>query len=355
MEKIRTNRILWQFVIWGGIWLLISFILTNGMDQPERFMRRSLSSLIGIAAVVFVNLRLLLPRFYFQKKLPTFIIGGFILVLSVVFLLFGDLFPWVEWFNPPKKPNHILDGNRSFNLRNSSPFGIHWMKNTMPFLVAFLGSTLVEVARFANQKEKEMIRLENDKLETEVKFLKSQINPHFLFNILNNIYALTVIKSDKAPDSLLHLSDMLRYMLYDSNEGKVPLKKEITYLKNYINLKLLKDSRGMDVTVDLDESQPNLLVAPLLFIPFIENAFKHSKVEDLKNGHIKISLQTADKGLEFKVENSIPKNKFTKDKVGGIGLPNIQQRLELLYPNQHTLDIQQNEHSFSVFLKLDLS
>jgi len=152
----------------------------------------------------------------------------------------------------------------------------------------------------------------------------------------------------------MRLSEMLRYMLYDSNDGTVPLQKEIEYLENYINLASLKDSRGLNIKVDLDKSQPGLMVAPLLFIPFVENAFKHSKIEDLKNGFIDISLKTSHKQIEFIIENSIPNVVFTKDKLGGIGLPNTKQRLDLLYPNKHLLSISDNGKVYSVYLKLDL-
>ena len=231
---------------------------------------------------------------------------------------------------------------------------VTWLRYFIPLLISFVGSTLIELTHFANKKEKAAISLEKEKLDTEMKFLKSQINPHFLFNVLNNIYTLTVIKSDKAPDNLMRLSEMLRYMLYDSNDGKVPLQKEIDYLENYISLASLKDSRGLKIKVDFDKSHADLKVAPLLLIPFVENAFKHSKIEDLKNGFINISLKTSHEHLEFYIENSISNTVFKKDKVGGIGLPNTKKRLDLLYPNRHLLSISDSEKVYSVFLKLDL-
>ena len=293
--------------------MLISFVLTNGLEQPELFIRRGLASLIGIAIIVVVNLRFLLPQFYSKKKLPEFIIASIVLFIGVVLLLNSEVFPWADWFNPQERSFATLREKGTFGKTRNPLFGVRWMRYMMPFFIAFLGSTLVEITRFANRKEKEAIRSEKDKLETEVKFLKSQINPHFLFNVLNNIYALTMAKSDKAPENIHRLSGMLRYMLYDSNEGKVLLKKEITYLQNYTNLALLKDSRGLRITLNLDKSRPELMVSPLLFITFVENAFKHSKIEDLKNGSINIALKTYENHLEFTVENSIPKNSFTKD------------------------------------------
>jgi two-component system LytT family sensor kinase len=219
--------------------------------------------------------------------------------------------------------------------------------------ISFLwGSTLVELTLYVSSKEKAILSIEKEKLDTEIKFLKSQINPHFLFNVLNNIYSLTVIKSDKAPENLLRLSGMLRYMLYDSNEEKVALGKEIEYLENYIKLAELKDSRGLKIQVALDKSQPNLRIAPLLFIPFVENAFKHSKIEDLKNGFININLSVSNDHLVFNIENSIPNIRISKDDVGGIGLANTKQRLHLIYPDKHFLDISDDRSTYSVILNI---
>lgn len=126
-------------------------------------------------------------------------------------------------------------------------------------------------------------------------------------------------------------------------------------MENYVSLALLKDSRGLNVKVDLDKGHPDLRVVPLLFIPFVENAFKHSKIEDLNNGYININLKTSNDQIEFSIENSIPNVVFKKDKNGGIGLTNTVQRLELLYPNKHLLSISDSGKTYSVHLKLDLT
>ena len=153
----------------------------------------------------------------------------------------------------------------------------------------------------------------------------------------------------------MQLSEILRYMVYDSNEEKVPLKNEINYIRNFVDLKLLKDSRGMDVELNLDSSAESLMIAPLLLIPFVENAFKHSKIENLNNGYIKINLIADSQWMEFKVINSIPEHNFTKDEVGGVGLENTKKRLELLYPNgQHELKINPTDDRFEVILKISV-
>lgn len=352
MLRKSYQHLFQQLLIWTVSWMLISFFLTNGIEYPERFFRRITPTFIGMVLIIVINYKILLPKFYFNKRNLLFVASGLLLTIGVFLLIYSEIMPWAEWVRPKRSPfSESSDGMGKGRFSSRLIFGL-LMTLIMPLLIAFLGSTLIEISRYANRKEKEVIKTEKAKLATELKFLKSQINPHFLFNTLNNIYTLTVIKSDKAPENLLRLSDMLRYMLYDTDNSHVPLKKEIDYLKNYVQLMGLKDSRGLNVTLELDESQPDLPVAPLLFIPLIENAYKHSKIEDLQKGFIHIQLKTEKKQIAFTVENSVSTTNFTKDKAGGIGLQNIRQRLELLYPERHELAINETADRYVVKLKL---
>ncbi len=347
MAKIEQNRLYWHILLWGGTWFLLMLFLSEGWENPMRLLYRGFPMIMSLLLLIIINLLFLLPKLYFKRRIGLYILVSLLLFTGMIWLLDNDFFLLQELAEKYNNPE-ILSERR----KNNTP--ITWLRFAAPLLISFVGSTLIELTHYANQKEKAFISIEKEKLDTEIKFLKSQINPHFLFNVLNNIYTLTVIKSDKAPENLMRLSEMLRYMLYDSNEGKVPLKKEIHYLENYINLASLKDSRGLNIKVDLDRSQTGLMIVPLLFIPFVENAFKHSKIEDLKNGFIHIKLNTSNQYLEFSVENSIPNIAFKKDKIGGIGLANTKQRLDLLYPNKHELKISETGNTYSVYLKLDL-
>ena len=347
MAKIERNRVFKHILIWGVAWLLLILFLTEGWEDPLRLLYRGLPVIVSLLTLIAINLLYLLPELYFKRKLGLYCLISFFLFIGIIWLLNNDLLIFSELAEKYKVPER-----RYQQRRNTQP--VTWLRFFIPLLISFVGSTLIELTHFANKKEKAAISIEKEKLDTEIKFLKSQINPHFLFNVLNNIYSLTVIKSDKAPDNVMRLSEMLRYMIYNSNDGKVPLQKEIDYLENYISLASLKDSRGLNIKVDLDKSQVGLKVAPLLFIPFVENAFKHSKIEDLKNGFINISLKNSNKHIEFSIENSIPNTVFKKDKVGGIGLPNTKKRLDLLYPNKHELNISDNGKVYAVYLKLDL-
>lgn len=347
MAKIEKNRVFKHILIWGVAWFLLILFFTEGWEDPLRLLYRGLPVIVSLLILIAINLLYLLPELYFKKKIGLYFLISFFLFIGIIWLLNNDLFIFSELAEKYNIPEGLSQRRRNAQT-------VTWLRFFIPLLISFVGSTLIELTHFANKKEKAAISIEKEKLDTEINFLKSQINPHFLFNVLNNIYTLTVIKSDKAPENLMRLSKMLRYMLYDSNDGKVPLQKEIDYLENYISLASLKDSRGLNIKVDLYKSQASLKVAPLLLIPFVENAFKHSKIEDLKNGFINISLKTSNKFLEFSIENSIPDVVFKKDKIGGIGLPNTIQRLELLYPNKHELNISDNGKVYSVYLKLDL-
>lgn len=354
MATINGNRIFWHVLLWGGVWFLLILYIANGFGNVKFLLYGGLRVFVTVAVVLIVNLKFLLPRFYFKNRIGSYLVLCLLLFIVMIWLFSNNFFLFSELNEEAANLMDMVRKREIFNEKLNRPGSERWVRFTVPLLVSFVGSTMIELTRFANKKEKTIISIEKEKLDTEIKYLKSQINPHFLFNVLNNIYSLTVIKSDKAPDNLLRLSGMLRYMLYDSNEEKVTLGKEIDYLKNYILLAELKDSRGMKINVDMDNCQTNLKVAPLLFIPFVENAFKHSKIEDLENGFINIKMTSNGSQLDFKIDNSIPNCSISKDDVGGIGLVNTRQRLNLLYPNKHTLDISADKNTFLAHLKIDL-
>ncbi len=345
-----------QALIWGAGWLLMLLLLSKE-DIDFSFWYRSLLIIAGVSVVVFVNLRWLIPNLYLQKKRASYFFASTALLLMVVWGVHSDFLPWNRGSKESMDRTENIAGRSSRPDDDEAGGNFRWLlRNLPPLFISLLGSSLVAVSRYASEKEKEAMQFEKAKLETEVKFLKSQINPHFLFNALHNIYALTVIKPERASENLLKLSDMLRYMLYDSNEERVPLEREVEYLKSYVELAQLKESRGLDVQFEVGEDYHGLKVAPLLFIPFVENAFKHSQIEDLKNGYVHISLNIKGrKLLFFEVVNSKAQRTYTKDQQGGIGLDNVRQRLDLLYPERHQLAIHQTEATFNIHLELDCS
>jgi LytS/YehU family sensor histidine kinase len=205
-------------------------------------------------------------------------------------------------------------------------FGGMIMNGVIIIVVLFISTIYRNIAE-GRRREKNEIALENKILEAETSFLKSQINPHFLFNTLNNIYSLAVAKSDKTADSIHRLSDMLRYVIYESDEKLVRLEKEVNYIKAYIQMQLLKDEAIKNIRIDIDNIDKDLKIAPMILIPFVENSFKHSKIEDTKKGWMTINLKTVSGQMIFSIENSIPDTAQSKDKGSGVGLSNTRRRL----------------------------
>lgn len=192
--------------------------------------------------------------------------------------------------------------------------------------------------------------LKADKARAELALLRSQINPHFFFNTLNNLYSLVVQQSDKAPDVILKLSDMMRYTIYEGNKETVPLKEEIEYLQGYIDLHKIRYQKEVDIRFEFS-GNPDSEIAPLLFIILLENAFKHG-VESLREGAFIHASLTEDKGkISFKITNNFEEQEGVGQE--GIGLKNLKKRLELLYPGRHTFTITKEAGIFSIILQID--
>jgi LytS/YehU family sensor histidine kinase len=193
-----------------------------------------------------------------------------------------------------------------------------------------------------------------EELATELKFLRSQVSPHFLFNVLNNLVSMARYKSDQLEPSLIKLSGLMRYMLYESDERKVNIGTEIEYLKSYIELQKLRFEEDVDIKTDIlyDANTP-YTIEPMLLIPFVENAFKHG-VTPVDKPFIRIQLSTVGNTLRFIVENKFGGESLSKDKNSGIGLSNVKARLNLLYPKMYELSVEKKENIFSVNLLLKL-
>ena len=218
-------------------------------------------------------------------------------------------------------------------------------------LILMLGMNLAIKLYFRQRGDREkMKRLERENLEQQLEYLKYQINPHFFMNTLNNIHALVDIDPEKAKTTILELSKMMRFVLYEGNKQRVPLDREIAFLNNYIKLMKLRYTDKVRITVDTPEAVPNSEIPPLLFITFVENAFKHG-VSYQQESFIDIKIEVGSQ-LSFTCSNSrIPKE---EDKHGGVGLQNVKQRLDLIYGNSYSLDISDQSDTYTVILKIPL-
>lgn len=234
------------------------------------------------------------------------------------------------------------------------------MNENVIVTIAVVGLLLLVVAilvvvyvRHLNKTRQREIDLMHQNIEFEMKFLKSQINPHFLFNAMNNIYALSIIKSDRTPEMILKLSDMLRFTLYESESKKVKVGREVDYIVNFIEFQKIKMDSEPNIKVDISNCNKELMIEPMLLIPFIENSFKHGNIDNTKKGWLQVEIKTLGPMLIFQVANSLPSIAINKDVVGGIGVENVRKRLDMLYPGRYELDIKTDDSEFRVFMKID--
>ncbi len=214
-----------------------------------------------------------------------------------------------------------------------------------------LNQHLIEKEKL-NEKEIETLKRAN--LENNLQLLKSQINPHFLFNALNNIYTLSYLGDKKTPQKIDILSDMLRYVIYDCESEYVPIQKEIKYINNFIDFQQLKTEKKQNIEFINKIEDSSFLIAPMILIPFIENAFKHSKIERYPSHHVKITLEHRIENLYFTISNSILNNNMFEENKDqkGIGLENVINRLKIIYTNSYNLDISRTDNQFIVKLNI---
>lgn len=245
-----------------------------------------------------------------------------------------------RFFNVPL-PAHKLFFNETLQTSVSS------------VLFVLLLSGFVSVAGEFFKTDKKRKELENQRLNAELAFLKSQVNPHFFFNTLNTIYLLAHKKSDQTEHVVVKLSEIMRYMIYESNAAEVSLSREIKYLSDYIDLQKMRLSKKIEVQFNVEGDAGNLLIAPMMLIPFIENAFKHG-ISYLEESFIFIEIKILGSNIAFATRNKIFSKKEGVEESSGVGLENVQKRLALLYPGRHTLNIDQQNKEFVVDLNIRL-
>ncbi len=323
-------------------WMLVyTMMLTAGPSNGTSILEivRKLINIAFYILVVYVNLGYLIPRFLSQKNFMTYCL--LLLAMVAVFTPIEVLLLYITY--EEVEPREFLVMNQQYI-----------------FLLLFMiagGSTVIKIISDWQRHQRDRKDLETQRMQSEIKFLKSQINPHFLFNTLNSLYALTLKKSDKAPEIVIKLSEMMRYMLYECNERRVPLQKEVNYIENYLAMEKLRQSGQADIQFKVEGQITDQTIAPLIFIPFLENSFKHGLNHQISDGYVHVVMKVLDEKLLLRILNSKPNHstKSLEKHNGGIGLANVRRRLSLLYPNQYKLDIEDSEKEHIVELSLDLS
>jgi len=303
------------------------------------FQKTFISSVI-LLMFFYLSYFTLVPRFYFPKKyllLALCLIGAYLVVSLLPGFIIHDApprpFPGAV-DPPPRLPPHL-----------TRPITHALGRNFFPFVVVFVFSLMLRINNRLKQTEKE-------KLNAELSYLKAQINPHFLFNTLNSIYSLALEKSDHTANAVVKLSGMMRYVLNESHHDFVPLEKEINYISDYIELQKIRLGNTVDLQYDIAGQAPGKKIAPLILIPFIENAFKHG-VNPEENSKIKINFVMNNNALNLMVNNTLVKNTGKIEK-SGHGIKTTRKRLELIYPERHHLSIVESEGEFRLKLQIQL-
>ena len=332
-NKIKSNFYLDNVVIHMTVWLIVFglplFLIDRGQGINWSHFWRQASVMVGFMIVFYINYIYLIDRFLYRQKTTEFILINLLLIIVI-----GTLMYYAQ--------DYIISLNlegrtRRYRKRHQKTQYMFIARNLFSLALIVGLSVGIKMSARWSKVESERKELEKEKTEAELKNLKSQINPHFLLNTLNNIYALIEFNPTKAQTAVEELSKLLRHLLYDNNETYVPLLKEVEFIRNYIELMRIRLSKNVKLTTNIEVSPGTpTRIAPLIFISLIENAFKHG-VSGNKESFIDIQLKENLNGeVEFICRNSaFPKSE--SDKSGsGIGLNQVKRRLELLYPNQHT-------------------
>jgi sensor histidine kinase YesM len=336
--KVTLHILVWVVLI--TLPYIINLNRSRPPHQLTRFQELQLLRLNFISyfywiAIFYLNSFVLIPKFFYPKKYILYALG-FICSLLLAIVIHAILFK-------------ILLPDFSFNLGRTLWF------NTPTFLLTMAASTAFTMIADRILEEKRTLQREQENMKTELSFLRSQISPHFIFNVLNNIVALVRLKSDELEPTVIKLSGLMQYMLYETDEEKVSLKTETEYLQAYIDLQKQRFGKKVDIETHIDIESDFDEIEPMLLIPFIENAFKHG-VGMIENPQILINLKTEDDILTFEVKNKFnPEKNEIKDPSSGIGLPNVTRRLNLLYKNQHQLNIDKTNNWYNVSLTLKLT
>ena len=291
--------------------------------------------------VAYMNYFFFLPRFLERKKLGRYLFEFFVPFIVIMFFRVH-------------LQRYLMDG---YTHREMYFYSTQYVVQTVAgslFIVIF-----VSMLRFAKdwfEFEARKKEIENEKLTAELNFLKEQINPHFLFNTLNNLYYLAFTQSPNTTEVIAKLSQMMRYMIYDSNYPLVPLSKEIEYMQNYISLERLRLNDSIPIQLEIQGNPENVLIAPLIFITFLENAFKHGVSNNNPKAWVNVSIRLEGDECIYKVENSkvlsAPKG---MEERSGIGLQNVKRRLELSYPGKYQLQVDDQPDRYTVLLNLRLA
>ncbi len=335
LKQLLNNRLLQHLLFWAFSFLILINILRVSAELKPVDMIYTLIFHVPLILAVYINLMVLIPRYLARQKYLLY--SG-----CVAFTIFAGAEFYIYLFE--KWIDFIFPG-----FYFIAYYGF-W-DITLYLIVFLLLSSLIKLARawFIVKN------LEQQNTENQLKALRSQLNPHFLFNSLNNIYSLARKKDDAAPDVILQLSDILRYVIYDTDRETTTLAQEVEFIQKYVALQQLRLQHKEAVKLVIEGQIGEQKIAPLLFIPFIENSFKHGQTAQSEDNFIDINLVGRNESVYFRIRNRIGKNDLREKKqYNGIGIHNVRKRLNLLYKDQYHLEINRNKSIFEVKLEIKI-
>ena len=356
IQRSRSNviAILIQILVWLVFGLAVLFYqpLTGDITVPVQLWVKQAIVLGALVGAYYLNSLVLVPKFLLKNYTGYYFL--FIITIILAYLLINNLADkWLNIhqlmeaaFHHQGPPKHHDDGGFYFDI----------IALIIIILAFGIGTSITTIQKWQADKQYHLV-LEQEKTSSELSFLKAQINPHFFFNTLNNIYALTYADAETSRKAIHQLSRMMRYLLYDTPQEHTLLSQEVVFIKDYISLMQLRLTNAVVISFDAPAVLNDLPIASMMFLPFIENAFKHG-VSTTEASHINVMISQKDKQLDFFVTNSIVTNQSSNvDEYGGIGLNNTRRRLDLLYPEKYSLTIKELPEikEYSVHLMLDLS
>ncbi len=334
-------------------------------DAERRIILYNSSTFVFLVAFYYLNTQVLIPKLMFRKKWWLY---GLVILLFVIAFAYvpREVATWLNGGEPifqarnyqrPRVDSTLVDTLKNSVENRVRRTGRRGMgprfypgSYAIFFLVYAIGTSIAVTQRWLKAEQKNKA-VENEKLSTELSFLKSQINPHFFFNTLNNIYSLAIVQSDQTAPAVLKLSAIMRYILTETKQDWVPLTKEIKFISNYIELQQVRLTDKVSIHFNITGETEQVMVAPLIFIPFIENAFKYG-ISTREKTSIVIDLHVTGNSIDFKVSNPIAATQIDPAEKTGIGLQNTRRRLELLYQEKHELLITNQNNNYSVHLIL---
>lgn len=335
MAKVNfiNKSFIFQVVFWLGFWI-INFIDEIVNTEDDHAILVVTVYVLSIMTAVYINILWIIPKFLYNKRYVSYIVA--LMFSSTVMLLLFDLI------------GLAVEQNSLLELMEGDPFLFIGLIQDL-IMVGGISSVWIIVEQLKTKER--LIVAEKKQTETSLKFLKAQTNPHFLFNVLNNVHFLIERDPSKASQTLIKLSDILRYQLYETDEDSVYIEKEIENIKNYIELEQIRMGDRLVLNTHFDCSNPKLKIEPFLLMPLVENAFKHSS--STEPSIISIDLKVNQSTLDFKIENSLP-GKVKKSKGNGLGIVNLEERLKLLYPKNHEYMYGEENEKYVSHLKLSV-